>query len=57
MTYKEAADILDPETSRDVLRKIEYYKGFGEQDAVMEAVNEACRIAAKVLREFSEGAK
>lgn len=57
MTYKEAADILDPETSRDALWKIEYYNGFSGQDAVMETVNEACRIAAKVLREFSEGAK
>lgn len=54
MTYKEAADILDPETSRDALWKIEYYNGFSGQDAVMETVNEACRIAAKILRETEE---
>ena len=54
MTYKEAADILDPETSLAALAEIEYYGGFSGQTAVMEAVNEACRVAARVLRETQE---
>ncbi len=45
MTYEEAARILDPETSRDAL--LEY----GGEEARLEACNEACRMAAKVLRE------
>lgn len=54
MTYKEAADILDPETSLAALAEIEYYGGFSGQEAVLESVNEACRIAARVLREAQE---
>lgn len=57
MTYKEAADILDPETSLAALAEIEYYGGFSGQEAVLEAVNEACRMAAKMLREIAGGAK
>lgn len=50
MTHEEAARILDPETSRDALAEIEYYGGFRGEGAVLEAVNEACRIAAEVLK-------
>ncbi len=45
MTHEEAARILDPETSQDAL--LEY----GGEEARLEACNEACRVAAKVLRE------
>lgn len=51
MTYKEAADILDPETSLAALAEIEYFGGFSGQETVLEAVNEACCIAARALRE------
>lgn len=54
MTYKEAADILDPETSLAALAEIEYFGGFSGQEAVLESVNEACRIAARALREAEE---
>lgn len=50
MTHEEAARILDPETSREALYEIEYYGGFRGDEAVLEAVNDACRIAADVLR-------
>ena len=50
MTNEEAARILDPETSREALAEIEYYGGFCGMDAVIEASDEACRIAAEALR-------
>jgi len=50
MTYKEAADILDPETKIETLVEIGYYNGFNSDKAQSDAVNEACRIAAEVLR-------
>lgn len=43
MDKKEAARILDPETSRDALWEYE------EEDR-LEACDEACRVAAAVLR-------
>lgn len=55
MTHEEAARILDPETSREYLDDIEYYGGFRGDEAVLEAVNEACRIAAEVLRNRKTG--
>lgn len=51
MTYEEAARILDPETSQEALCEIEFYGGFRGEEARLEACNEACRVAAKVLRE------
>ena len=51
MTNEEAARILDPETSREALAEIKYYGGFCGMDAVIEAANEAFRIAAEVLRQ------
>lgn len=44
MPKEEAAEILDPETSRNALWKYE-----GEEQR-LEACNEACRIAAAALR-------
>lgn len=55
MTHEEAARILDPETRLDALAEIEYYGGFHGKEAVLEAVNEACRIAAEVLRNRKTG--
>ena len=52
MTNEEAARILDPETSREALAGIECYGGFCGMDAMIEAANEACRIAAEVLRQI-----
>lgn len=44
MTKNKAADILDPETSKAAL--VEY----DDDEARLEACNEACRIAATALR-------
>lgn len=44
MTNEEAARILDPETTASVLRE------YGDGDAQLKACDDACRIAAKVLR-------
>lgn len=55
MTYEEAARILDPETTREALWEIEYYGGFKGREARIKACEEACRIAAEVLREKSKG--
>lgn len=44
MTREEAAMILDPETSKRALWKYE------SEEGRLEACNEACRIAAAVLR-------
>lgn len=52
MTNEEAARILDPETTREALDEIEYYTGFRGEETVLEAVNDACRIAADALRKL-----
>ena len=44
MTHEEAARILDPKTSAKVLRE------YGDGNAQITACDEACRIAAKLLR-------
>lgn len=49
MTYKEAADILDLETSRDALRPYDY-----DYQRRLQVVNDACQIAAEVLRNVSD---
>lgn len=47
MTYKEAAEILDPETSHEALK---IYDG----NELLDIVDEACKIAADVLRNLEE---
>ena len=45
MTYEEAARILDPETSREALRPYDY-----DQKRKLQVIDDACRVAAEVLR-------
>lgn len=45
MTHEEAARILDPETTREALRPYLY-----DPERRLKVVEEACRVAAKVLR-------
>ncbi len=52
MTRKEAADILDPETTREALRPYDYEP----MEIRIKIVEEACRIAAEVLRGMPEPA-
>lgn len=49
MTYEEAARILDPETSYEALEpwRLDY-------EARYAVVEEACHVAAQVLREKAE---
>lgn len=54
MTYEEAANILDPDTRIETLVEIGYYNGFNSDKAQSDAVNDACRLAAEVLRNLSE---
>ena len=46
MTYKEAADILDPDTSREALAPYSL-----DCQMRLAVVNEACAVAARVLRD------
>ena len=46
MTYKEAADILDPETSREALAPYSL-----DCQMRLAVVNEACAVATRVLRD------
>ena len=45
MTYKEAADILDPKTTREALRPYDY-----DPQRRLQVVNDACELAAKALK-------
>lgn len=49
MTYEEARKILHPDTTLQALAEIEYYAGFGGQEAKIKAVEEACSIACEAL--------
>lgn len=49
MTYKEAREILHPDTTLEALSKIEYYAGFRGEQAKIKAVHEACLMACKAL--------
>ena len=50
MNMREAIRILDPETTREAIAEIKYYAGFNAQEAVIQAVDDACRIACDVMR-------
>lgn len=50
MTHEEAAYILDPETSREALRPYLY-----DPERRIKVVEEACRVAAEVLRNSPTG--
>lgn len=49
MTYAEARNILHPNTTLATLAEIEYYSGFGGEEAKKKAVEEACLIACEAL--------
>lgn len=51
MSIEEAIRILDPATTRDALDEIEYYAGFNGAEARITAVEEACNVACKIMRE------
>ena len=50
MTIEQAIAILEPETTRAALYEYQYYGGFRGEEAKIKACEEACRIAAAVMR-------
>lgn len=50
MTLEQAIEILDPETTRDAMYAYEYYGGFHGEEAKVKACEQACRIAAEVMK-------
>lgn len=54
MTREEAIRILIHETAVEALAEIEYYGGFSGKAAVVNAVSDACILAAAALREQEE---
>ena len=54
MTREEAIRILDPDTTGEALAEIEYYNGFNYKNAAVQAVSDACILAASALREQEE---
>lgn len=51
MTREEAVLILDPDNSEAALVRLEYYAGFGGEEAELRIIRDACRLAVKALRE------
>ena len=54
MDYKEAYEILHPDTTRQKLAEIEYYGGFAGRQKKIEAVNEACVVACEAMQELQD---
>lgn len=61
MDYKEAIEILHPDTTAKKLAEIGYYAGFNSYEAERNAVNEACIVACdameKLLKESNQPTK
>lgn len=59
MTIKQAIRILDPETSAEALGEIKYcgeLDGY-EDEKMMAACDEACRMAVQIMRKYMEEQK
>ena len=52
MDYKEAYEILHPDTTIQKLAEIECYGVFAGQEKAIEAVNEACVVACEAILEL-----
>lgn len=52
MSIEQAIKILDPATTRAALYEIEYFAGFGGEEAKIAACEEACRVAVRVMRDY-----
>ena len=55
MTKEEAVLILDPDNSEAALARLEYYAGFGGEEAELRIIRDACRLAVKALRGTTTG--
>ena len=54
MTINQAIRILDPETTAEELAAIDYYGGFHGHEKMVEACDEACRVAVGIMRKYQE---
>lgn len=54
MEIEQAIRILNPDTSVEALTEIEYYGGFYGKQAMMEAVNDACKLACEIMWRYKE---
>lgn len=54
MEIDQAVKILNPDTSVEALTEIEYYGGFYGKQAMMEAVNDACKLACEIMLRYKE---
>lgn len=52
LTISDTIQILDPETTSDTIREIECYGGFAGKERAVEAVNQACKIACDIMRDY-----
>lgn len=52
LTISDAIQILDPKTTSDTIREIEYYGGFAGKKIAIEAVNQACEMACSMMRAY-----
>ena len=55
MTREESVLILDPDNSEAALVRLEYYAGFGGEEAELRIIRDACRLAVKALRSTTTG--
>ena len=49
LTISDAIQILDPKTTSDVIREIEYYGGFAGAEIAIKAVDQACEMACSMM--------
>ena len=57
MTVSEAIRLLDPRTSAQAIAEIEYRGGFKGREKVLEAINEACKLACDIMRKYEDDMK
>ena len=57
MEINEAIRLLNPDTSAEAIAEIEYYGGFKGHEKVLEAINEACKLACDIMRRYDNDMK
>lgn len=57
MTINQVIRILDPATTAEELATIEYYGGLHGREKMVDACDEACRVAVGIMRKYQEAHK
>ena len=52
LTISDAIQILDPKTTADAIREIEYYGGFAGTEIAIKTVDQACEMACSMMRAY-----